>query len=236
MIGIESPSPAAARLDARRRPGAVVGRHAVPAVVEEGRPGDQRRQRLPAGRRARQPVRLRRVPGVAASPAARVRRRDRQGDRQLRRPVRALCRVALSRRSVRRLLGDAQRRHGGARRRGLVRLGDRRRAGGGGGVHPRGGRAHPRRRADPAAPRRRPPRPTTTSRCAGGPRSPSCGTRCAPRSSARSPPSSIRSTAWNGRRTVGSVHRIIAAADLRPELIAAVERGMQRVEARATQE
>jgi acetyl/propionyl-CoA carboxylase alpha subunit/acetyl-CoA carboxylase carboxyltransferase component len=35
---------------------------------------------------------------------------------------------------------------------------------------------------------------------------------------------------------VGSVHRIIAAADLRPELIAAVERGMQRVAARATQE
>jgi acetyl-CoA carboxylase carboxyltransferase component len=31
---------------------------------------------------------------------------------------------------------------------------------------------------------------------------------------------------------VGSVHRIIAAADLRPELIAAVERGMARVDAR----
>jgi acetyl-CoA carboxylase carboxyltransferase component len=33
-------------------------------------------------------------------------------------------------------------------------------------------------------------------------------------------------------KAVGSVHRIIAAADLRPELIAAVERGMARVDAR----
>ena len=31
---------------------------------------------------------------------------------------------------------------------------------------------------------------------------------------------------------VGSVHRIIPAADLRPELIVAVERGMQRVDER----
>jgi acetyl/propionyl-CoA carboxylase alpha subunit/acetyl-CoA carboxylase carboxyltransferase component len=33
-------------------------------------------------------------------------------------------------------------------------------------------------------------------------------------------------------KAVGSVHRIVAAADLRPELIAAVERGMARVDAR----
>ncbi|MET0727487.1 MAG: carboxyl transferase domain-containing protein [Acidimicrobiales bacterium] len=33
-------------------------------------------------------------------------------------------------------------------------------------------------------------------------------------------------------QAVGSVHRIIAAADLRPELIAAVERGMQRIDSR----
>ena len=33
-------------------------------------------------------------------------------------------------------------------------------------------------------------------------------------------------------KDVGSVHRIIAAADLRPELIAAVERGMARIDAR----
>ena len=99
-------------------------------------------ERRPAGRRAGQPVRLRRLAGVAAPPAARVRRRDRPGDRQLRRAVRAVRRVPLPRRGVRRVLGDAQRRHGGARRRGLVRLGDRRRAGGGGGVHPRRRRAH----------------------------------------------------------------------------------------------
>ena len=35
-------------------------------------------------------------------------------------------------------------------------------------------------------------------------------------------------------RDVGSVHRIIAAADLRPELIAAVERGMARIKTGAT--
>ena len=33
-------------------------------------------------------------------------------------------------------------------------------------------------------------------------------------------------------QAVGSVHRIIPAADLRPELVAAVERGMQRIDAR----
>ncbi|MET0908493.1 MAG: hypothetical protein ABWZ99_03415, partial [Ilumatobacteraceae bacterium] len=33
-------------------------------------------------------------------------------------------------------------------------------------------------------------------------------------------------------KAVGSVHRIIAAADLRPELIAAVERGIGRIDAR----
>jgi hypothetical protein len=33
-------------------------------------------------------------------------------------------------------------------------------------------------------------------------------------------------------RAVGSVHRIIAAADLRPELIAAVERGIARIDRR----
>jgi acetyl-CoA carboxylase carboxyltransferase component len=37
-------------------------------------------------------------------------------------------------------------------------------------------------------------------------------------------------------KAVGSVHRIIAAADLRPELIAAVERGMARVDARRARE
>ena len=45
------------RRHAGRRSGAVVGRHAVPAVVEEGGPGDQRGQRLPSRGDAGQPVR-----------------------------------------------------------------------------------------------------------------------------------------------------------------------------------
>ena len=69
-----------------------------------------------------------------------------------------------------------------------------------------------------------PRRPTRRPTCAA-PSSPRCASSCAPRSSARSPPSSTPSTASSGRAHVGSVHRIIAAADLRPELIAAVERG-----------
>ena len=48
---------AAARLPAHRRPGHLHRRHAVPAVVEEGRPGDQRGQRQPAAGRAGEPVR-----------------------------------------------------------------------------------------------------------------------------------------------------------------------------------
>ncbi len=45
----------------RRRARPVDGGHAVPAVVEEDRPGDQRRQRQPAAGGAGQPVRLRRL-------------------------------------------------------------------------------------------------------------------------------------------------------------------------------
>ena len=138
-------APAAPRRHARRRAGAVVGGHAVPAVVEEGGAGDQRGQRLPSRGDAGQPVGVRRLTGVAATAAARVRRRDRPGDRQLRRPVRAVRRVPLPRRSVRRVLGHPQRRHGGAGRRGLLRVGDRWSAGGRRRVHPRGRRPHPRR-------------------------------------------------------------------------------------------
>ncbi len=76
---------AAARLPAHRRPGHLHRRHAVPAVVEEDRPGDQRRERQPAAGGAGQPVRLRRLTGVDAQPPAGVRRRDRPGHRQLRR-------------------------------------------------------------------------------------------------------------------------------------------------------
>ena len=79
---------AAARLPAHRRAGRLHRRHAVPAVVEEGGPRDQRRQRQPPARGAGQPVRLRRLTGVDAQPAARVRRRDRPRDRELRGPDR----------------------------------------------------------------------------------------------------------------------------------------------------
>ena len=122
---------------ARRRPDAVDGGHAVPAVVEEGGPRHQRGQRQPAAGGARQPLGLRRLAGVAAQAAARVRRRDRPRGRQLRRPDRLVRRLPLPRRRVRGLLGGAERQHGGDRRRGLVRLGDRRCAGGGDRVRPR---------------------------------------------------------------------------------------------------
>ena len=160
------------------------------------------RQRLPAGGDAGQPVGLRRLAGVAAPAAARVRRRDRPGHRQLRRPVRAVRRVPLPRRGVRRVLGDAQRRHGGAGRRGLVRVGDRRGAGGGGGVHPRRRRPHPGRRAGPGRWRRRVAEATPDEAACAGPSWPSdARARCAPRSSARSPPSSTPCTASSGPRT-----------------------------------
>ena len=75
-----------------------------PQLLEEDRPRDQRRVRPPAARRARQPGRLRRLAGVDAPAAARVRRRDRPRDRQLRRPDRLLRDLALPRRRVRGLL------------------------------------------------------------------------------------------------------------------------------------
>ena len=78
------PVGAAPRLPAHRRPGHLHRGHAVPALVEEGRAGDQRGQRQPAAGRAGQPVRLRRLAGVDAQAAAGVRRRDRPGHRQLR--------------------------------------------------------------------------------------------------------------------------------------------------------
>ena len=103
-----SRGPSAARVPAHRRARHLDGGHAVPAVVEEGRAGDQRGERQPAARRAGQPVRLRRVAGLDAQPAAGVRRRDRPGHRQLRRPDRVLRHLALPRRRVRRVLQGAQ--------------------------------------------------------------------------------------------------------------------------------
>ena len=72
-----------ARLPAHRRTRHLHRRHAVPEVVEEGGPGDQRGQRQPAARGPGEPVGLRRLAGLDAQPAAGVRRRDRPRDRQL---------------------------------------------------------------------------------------------------------------------------------------------------------
>jgi hypothetical protein len=135
----------------RRRSGAVDLRDAVPDVVVEGRPCGQRRQRVPAARRARQPVGLRRLAGVDAQASARVRGGDRPGDGQLPRPDRVLRRQPLPRRRVRRLQPAAQRQPRDPRRRGLARLGDRWRAGRSRRVRRRGGPAHPARPPGPGA-------------------------------------------------------------------------------------
>ena len=140
-------APAAAlRPRPRRRPGAVERRHAVPAVLAQDRAGDQRRVRPPAAGRARQPRGLRRLARVDAAPAARVRRRDRPRDRQLRRPDRLLRDLPLPRRRLRRLLAPAQRPARDERARGRARVGDRRRARRRRRVRPRGRLAHARRR------------------------------------------------------------------------------------------
>ena len=109
MLGIESRPLPRLGADAGRRPGAVDVGHAVPARLEEGRPRDQRGVRAAAARRAGQPRRLRRLAGVDAPAAARVRRRDRPRDRQLRRADRVLRHLALPRRRVRGVLARAQR-------------------------------------------------------------------------------------------------------------------------------
>ena len=180
---------------------------------------------------ARQPVRLRRLAGVAAPPAARVRRRDRPGDRQLRRAVRAVRRLALPRRRVRRVLGDAQRRHGGARRRGLVRLGDRRRAGGRGGVHPRRRRPHPRRRTRAGAARRPSPTPRRTRSVSGRPswRRRATTVRTEKLGEVAAEFDAVHSV--QRAQAVGSVHRIIAAATSARSSSPRSSAGMHRVDA-----
>ena len=129
------------RRDPRRRPRAVDFGDAVPARGEEDRARDQRRQRAPAARGARQPGGLRRVAGVDARVAARVRRRDRARHRELRRADRLLRRFALPRRRLRGLLPAPERGAGGGRPGGRACVGDRRRA-------RRRGRVRARRRAD----------------------------------------------------------------------------------------
>ena len=107
--GLESRTLARRGASARRRTAELDVRHAVPAVVAQDRPGDQRGERQPPRRRARQPVRLRRLAGVDAPLAAGVRRGDRPGGDQLPRPDRVRRRLALPRRRVRRVLQAAQR-------------------------------------------------------------------------------------------------------------------------------
>ena len=112
----------------------------------------------PAAGHPGEPVGFRRVAGVDAPAAARVRRGDWAGGGELQGPDRLRRRVALSRRRLRRLLEDAEREHGGGGPRGQLRVGDRRRPGGGGGVRPRG------RRADEEGP----PRDGAGGRAEGG--------------------------------------------------------------------
>ena len=151
LIGIESRPLPRRGAAAGRRPGPVDVGHAVPAVVEEGGARDQRRQRQPPGRRARQPLRLRRLARVDAPAAARVRRRDRPRGRQL--PTARSC--SASSRATTAAPSSCSRSSSttsleAVARRGLVRLGDRRRAGRGAWSSParstRRARARPARR------------------------------------------------------------------------------------------
>ena len=110
---------------------------------------------------------------------------------------------------------------------GRARLGHRRRAGGRGRVRARGRRAHAQGRADRGAGRadrggrgRRARAAARRARRRSGPRS-------GRRSSASWRPSSTPSTASQRAVEVGSVDRIVPAAELRPQLIEAIERGMR---------
>jgi hypothetical protein len=76
-------------------------------IVQEGGPGHQRGQRQPTGRGAGQLLWFRRVTGVPAPAAARIRRRDRPGHGQLRRADRVLRGLSLPRRRLRRILRRA---------------------------------------------------------------------------------------------------------------------------------
>ena len=143
---------AALRLRPRRRPGAVVGGHAVPAVVEEGGPGDQRRH--PAAAR------------WSCSPTCRAStaRPSRCAALQLEYgaeigravvnfggPI-VFCVISRYHGGAFVVFSAApQRRPGDARARGRARVGDRRRARRGRRVRPRGRRPHAQGRADRGA-------------------------------------------------------------------------------------
>ena len=187
---------------ARRRPDRVDLGHAVPAVVEEDRPGDQRRERQPAGRRAGQPVRLRRLAGVDARTGSSS-TAPRSAGRSSTSTARS-CSCVVSRYHGGAFVVFSKRlneQHRGRGRRGLLRLGHRRRAGRRRGLRPRGRRPH---RAGPAG---REPAGAVGSRrrrAACAPRShEDSRRRCDRRSWARSPTSSTASTASSGRCAVG---------------------------------
>ena len=148
LIGIESQSLVRHGPLPADGPGPVDLRHVVPDVVQEGRPGRECDQRHATARRAGQPHRLRRFAGIAALAPTGVRRRDRPGHRELRRPDRVLRRVPLPRRRLRGVLPATQRRVGGAGARGLAGVGHRWCTRRGRGVRPRGARPGRPRRTD----------------------------------------------------------------------------------------
>ena len=227
-------APAAApRPRPRRRPRAVDLGHAVPALVEEDRARDQRRQRQPAARRARQPRRLRRLARVdaRAGSSSSAPRSAARSSTSTARSSSASSRATTAAPSWSSRSGSTRPR--GGRARGRARLGDRRRAG-------RGGRLRPRRRAAARPPTRASSRSTSASR---PPRAPSAQRLRAERAALWA--DVLRREARRGRRRVrrrpqrrarGADGLGAAAssppASLRPYLIDAVERGM-RAHARA---
>ena len=227
LIGIESRPLPRHGVDAGRRPGAVVGGHAVPAVVEEGGPGDQRGQRR-AGRSSM----LANLSGFDGSPES-LRRLQLEYGAEIGRAIVnfdgpfVLCVVSRYHggafvvfsatlnddMEVLAVEGSFASVIGGAPAAAVVFTRD----------------VDERTERRPAGARRsrpRSPTPRRTTPAAVGPSWPSCATRCAPRSSARSPPSSTPSTASSGPRTSARCTASSPPRDLRPELIAAVERGM----------
>ena len=218
LLGIESRPLAAPRAGARRRPEPVDLGHAVPALVEEDRARDQRRER-DGGRWSCWPT----SPASTARPS-----RCASGSSSS--APRSAARWSTS--TGRSSSASISRYHGGAfvvfsqrlndeprdrRARGRARVGDRRRAGGGGGVRARG------RAGDATAIRGSPsstsgsPRPRARERAAAARRARRrSGSGCTPRSWASSPPSSTRSTASSGPSRWARSAAIIPPADAAP--------------------
>jgi len=108
-----SPVRCAATGSSGRRPGPVDGGTLFPLSSKKvARPSTRRAAAARCG--PRQPLRLRRLAGIAPPAPARIRGRDRPGGGELRRPDRVLCHLPLPRRGVRGVLQGAQRVDGGA--------------------------------------------------------------------------------------------------------------------------